>query len=127
MWVRRPEDFEGAFAWIRKERAEALTISPDPFSIRNRIMELVARYRLPALVAGDWGFAGPLLVYGPRVRHIPTRTADYVDRILRGAAPGELPIEQPTHYDFIVDLKTAKTLGLTIPQSLLFRADRVIE
>lgn len=129
LWVRRPEDFDAAFQRARKERADSLIISPDPFSIRNRdrIMELVARYRLPALVAGDWGFAGALLVYGPRVRHIPKRTADYVDRILRGAAPGELPIEQPREYDFIVDLKTAKALGLTIPQSLLLGADRVIQ
>ena len=90
-------------------------------------MEQARQHGLPAVVGGDWGFEGAVLVYGPRTRHIPPRAAEYIDRILRGAKPGDLPIEQPTAYDLIVDLRAAKRLGLTIAPSLLLRADRVIE
>jgi putative ABC transport system substrate-binding protein len=127
--VRTMEDVRHAIDRVRQERAEALYVSPDPFTIRNRreIMERSLRHRLPVVVGGDWGFEGAVLVYGPRTRHIPARAAEYIDRILRGTPPGDLPIEQPTEYDLIVNLKSAKTLGLTIPPSLLYRADRVIQ
>lgn len=90
-------------------------------------MDLVARHRFPAMVGGAWGFDGALLVYGPGQRGTPQRAAEYVDRILRGAAPGNLPIAQPREYDLIVDLRVAKTLGLTVSRSVLLRAERVIE
>ena len=127
--VRTTEDVRRAIRRVAEARAEAIFISPDPFTIRNReeIMEQARRHQLPVMVGGDWGFAGAVLVYGPRTSHTPARAAEYVDRILRGARPGDLPIEQPTAYDFIVDLKAAKRLGLAIPSSLLLRADRVIE
>ena len=123
------DDVRHAIDRVRQDRAEALLVSPDPFTIRNRqeIMAHALRHRLPVVVGGDWGFEGAVLVYGPRTRHIPPRAAEYIDRILRGAKPGDLPIEQPTAYDLIVDLRAAKRLGLTIAPSLLLRADRVIE
>lgn len=127
--VRTTADIRPAIRRAAEARAEAIFVSPDPFTIRNRgeIMEQARQHGLPAVVGGDWGFEGAVLVYGPRTRHIPPRAAEYIDRILRGAKPGDLPIEQPTAYDLIVDLRAAKRLGLTIAPSLLLRADRVIE
>jgi putative ABC transport system substrate-binding protein len=95
---------------------------------RNRIIELAARYRLPAIY--EWAEQvedGGLMAYGASLSGLARRTAAYVDRIFKGAKPTELPIEQPSRFELVINLKTAKALGLAIPQSLLLRADRVID
>lgn len=127
--VRTTEDIARAIGSARQERADALLVPIDPFTLQNRraIMDAAHRHRLPVIALGDWGFDGAILAYGPRTRHIPARAAEYIDRILRGTPPGELPIEQPTEFDLIVDAKAAKLLGLKIPSSLLLRADRIVE
>jgi len=90
--------------------------------------ELAAKHRLPGVYSWREAVdAGGLLSYGPDFRDLSRRAATYVDKILKGAKPGDLPIEQPTKYDLVINLKTAKALGLTIPQTLLLRADQVIE
>lgn len=89
-------------------------------------MALATREKLPTLAIADLGFPDVLIVFGPHVADMPGRAARYVVRILNGAKPGDLPIEQPMKFDLIVNLKVARALGITIPQSLLFRADKVI-
>jgi putative ABC transport system substrate-binding protein len=128
--ARNASEYEGAFATIVKERAEALVVAATPTFIqdRSRLIRLAAAHRLPAA----YGFredaeGGGLLSYGPRQADTVRLAATYVDKILRGAKPADLPIEQPTKFELVVNLKTAKALGLTIPQSLLLRADQVIE
>ena len=128
--IREPADFEGAFAAITRARAEALFMTADPFwySHRHRIIELAAKHRLPAMYNDrDLVPLGGLLAYDVDQRDIFRRLGFYVDRILKGAKPGDLPVEQPTKLDLLINLKTAKALGLTIPQSLVMRADEVIE
>jgi putative ABC transport system substrate-binding protein len=129
--VRTAEDFEPAFARYRQEKADALIVTPSAqltLPRRDALMALAARDRVPALGAIVTSlFPNALLHYGPNHDSAPRRLASYVDRILKGAKPGELPIEQPDKYDLIVDLKVARALGITIPQSILLRADRVIE
>ncbi len=128
--VRRPEDLEKAFATMARERPEALAaVASNMFRAhRVRIVELAARHRLPATFS-DRGYveAGGLMSYGPDEKAIFHQLATYVDRILKGAKPGDLPIERPTRFELAINLKTAKALGLTIPPSLLGRADEVIE
>ncbi len=98
------------------------------FNYRMRIVELAAERRLPAVYAHrGWAEAGGLLSYGPDLADLWRRSATYVNKILKGAKPGDLPVEQPTKFELVVNLRTAKTLGLTIPPSLLQRADQVIE
>ena len=119
-----------AFAAMVRERATALLVAPDPlFGLhRVRLAELAAKHRLPTMYGQRENVdAGGLLSYGPSLVALARRAASYVDKILKGAKPGELPIEQPTTFELVVNLKTAKALGLTIPQSLLLRADEVIE
>jgi len=128
--VRGPDDLPGAFKNAVQQRAEAISIASTPlvFQQRTRIAELAIKHRLP--IVSTWRYfaeAGGLLTYGPSLPDQFRRAAYYVDRILRGAKPGELPIEQPTKFELIINLKTAKSLGLTIPPSLLARADQVIE
>jgi putative ABC transport system substrate-binding protein len=95
---------------------------------RTRIITLALGARLPTIFnIREYAQAGGLMSYGPNFADLFRRTADYVDKILRGAKPGDLPVEQPTKFDFIINLTTAKALGLTIPQSMLLRADEVIE
>jgi putative ABC transport system substrate-binding protein len=95
---------------------------------RRRLVDLAAKNRLPAAYAQrEFVDAGGLMAYGPNVADLFRRAATYVDKILKGAKPGDLPVEQPTKFDLVVNLKTAKALGLTIPPSLLLRADQVIE
>jgi len=128
--VRVPEELEGAFAAMTKARAEALFVTATPFwySHRHRIIELAAKHRLPAMYNDrDLVPLGGLLAYDVDQRDIFRRLGFYVDRLLKGANPGDLPVEQPTKVDLLINLKTAKALGLTIPQSLLMRADEVIE
>lgn len=127
--VRTPEDFAGAFQAARSERAEALVITVQPFMLLHRaqILDLVAKSRLPAIYTlRSFVDGGGLLAYGPSLSDQYRRAASYVDRILRGAKAGDLPVEQPTKFELVVNLRTAKTLGLTIPQSVLTRADEVI-
>jgi putative ABC transport system substrate-binding protein len=127
--VRPQYDLERAFLTLRQRRVGAVLVvgSPTFFRDQAKIAELAIRHHLPAggsvsLVAG-----GLLLGYGVSASVAYARAADYVDRILRGANPGDLPIEQPTQFELVINLKTAKALGLTIPPSLLQRADQVIE
>jgi putative ABC transport system substrate-binding protein len=125
--ARAPSDF--ASAAMTKDRAGALIVLGGPmfFGHRTRIVELAAQSRLPAMYGQkEYAEAGGLMAYGVNTRESFGRAATYVDKIPKGAKPGDLPIEQPTKFDFVVNLKTAKALGLTIPPSLLLRADEVI-
>jgi putative tryptophan/tyrosine transport system substrate-binding protein len=120
---------EESFQAIR-QRSDAFVVVADPmlFGQRRRIIELAARYRLPAIYEyGLFAELGGLLSYGPETYERYRRAAGYVDRILRGTPPGELPVEQPNTFELVINLKTAKALALAIPQALLVRADRVIE
>ena len=118
-----------AFAAMQRERAEALIVELTPFTGENRkrIVELAAQHRLPTLIETR-GFVdlGGLMSYGPSLPATFRRSAHYVDRIFKGAKPADLPVEQPTKFELVINMKTAKALGLTIPQSLLARADEVI-
>ena len=127
--VHQPAELEAAFDTMRRERTDALVLVADPllFSERPRIIQLAARHRLPAVYEMRlFPEAGGLLSYGPLSQERFQRMALYVDRILRGARPGELPVERPTTFELVINLNTAKALGVTIPQSLLLRADEVI-
>ena len=128
--VRGPDDFAGAFSAIRKARPDALIAFADPLtnSVRERIADFALRNRLP-MISEIRGFAdaGGLMTYGPSVSDLARRAAIYVDKILRGAKPADLPVEQPTKFELVINLKTAKTLGQTIPPSVLFRAEQVID
>ena len=127
--IRQPADLGPAFETMRRERTDALILAADPmlFTERPTIVQLAARYRIPAVYEyRQFPDGGGLLSYGPLVRERFQRMAVYVDRILRGARPGDLPIEQPTTFELVVNLKTAAALGLAMPQSLLQRADEVI-
>jgi ABC-type uncharacterized transport system substrate-binding protein len=129
--VERQEDFVTAFAAVQKNQAEALIVSSSPLFYVHRtwLVRLAAKHRLPTIyhqsefVVGSGG----LMSYGPDFHDLVRRAAGYVDKILRGAKPSDLPIEQPTKFELVINLKTAKALGLTIPPSLLQRADQVIE
>ena len=125
-----PDQLDGAFAAMPKERAAALLVLTDSmfFGQRQRIADLAARSRLPALYSQkEFVAAGGLASYGPSLEEMFRRAAIHVDKILRGARPGDIPVEQPTKFELIINAKTAKALGLTIPQSLLLRADEVIQ
>jgi putative ABC transport system substrate-binding protein len=129
--VKTPNpDFEGAFRVMTKERIGGLITSPGPLMSfhRRRILQLVERNRIPAIhSAQDWTAAGGLMSYGANQIDQSRRAAVYVDKILKGTRPADLPVEQPMKFEFVVNLKTAKALNLTIPQSVLFRADKVIK
>ena len=128
--ARSLNDFDRAFAAMTAKRAGALLVLGDVmFSThRNRLADLAAKNRLPAMSAARESVeAGWLMSYGPNTPELFRRAATYVDKILKGAKPGDLPIEQPTKFELVINPKTAKTLGLTIPPSLLQRADQVIE
>ncbi len=128
--VRTPSDLDGAFQVATRGGADALTMVQGPFFFvqRARIAELALKSRLPS-ISGETGFAelGGLMDYGPSIPDMWRRAATYVDKILKGAKPADLPVEQPTRFELVINLKTAKALGLTIPQSVLIRADQVIE
>ena len=128
--VRGPDDFAHAFEAAIASGAGGLITLDDPFTIghRTRIVSLALKYRLPALYGvRPFADAGGLMSYGPDRFDQNRRAATYVDKILRGAKPADLPVEQPTKFELVINLKTAKALGLTIPQSLLLRADEVIQ
>lgn len=128
--VRRAEDFERAFKEGVKLRANALVIGQDGLMQANgkHIVELASKYRLPAIYpAGEYVDDGGLIGHGVSYPDLYRRAATYVDKILKGAKAGDLPIEQATRFDLVINLKTAKALGIAIPQSVLLRADRVIE
>ena len=127
--VRTAADVEKAFSAMRKERSDSFITSPTP-SInvhQKRILELTEKNRLPAMHSSKgWVEAGGLMSYGLDVFDSDRRAAILVDKILKGAKPADLPVEQPMKFEFVINLKTAKALNLTIPQSVLFRADKVI-
>jgi len=129
--LRRAEELDTAFAAMTKADANALIVLAEPRlinTLRGRIVNLAAKSRLPAMY--NWRTdvdAGGLMSYGPSQPEQDRSLAVYVDKILKGAKPADLPVEQPTKFELVINLKTAKALGLTIPQSLLLRADQVIE
>jgi ABC-type uncharacterized transport system substrate-binding protein len=128
--VRSPDELERAFSMMTRERAAALLTFPSPmlYSQRRVLVSLAAKHRLPSMFnAKEFVELGGLIAYGASVPDLNRRAGTYVDKILKGARPGDLPIEQPTKFELVINLKTAKALGLTIPQSLLQRADQVIE
>ncbi len=128
--ARGPNEFDGVFAAMAKEHVGALLVVADSmFNLhRTRLADLAARSRLPAAYGLRENVeAGGLMSYGPSVRDLFRRGATFVDKILKGAKPADLPVEQPTKFELVINLKTAKALGLTIPPSLLGRADQVIQ
>jgi putative ABC transport system substrate-binding protein len=128
--ARGPGEFDGAFAAMARERVGALFVVTDPAFIphRARLVELAAKNRLPSMFTqGADVEAGGLMSYGPNFPDMYRRAATYVDKILKGAKPADLPIEQPTKFELVINLKTARALGLRIPPSLLQRADEVIQ
>jgi putative ABC transport system substrate-binding protein len=127
--VRGPDDFDNAFAAMKRDRTGAILVPPRMLmGHRDRLATLAAKHRLPAIFGfRQWVEAGGLMAYGPDFADLLRRVGTYVDRILRGASPGDLPVEQPTKFELVINLKAAKALGLTIPASVLARADQVIE
>jgi putative ABC transport system substrate-binding protein len=128
--ARRPEDFDGAFQSATRARAEALMVVSSRFMNlnRSRILEFAHKQQIPLVTGwGPWVRVGAFLSYGPDLDALVKRAANHVDKILRGARPADIPVEQPTKFELVVNLKTAKALGLTIPPSVLGRADQVIE
>jgi putative ABC transport system substrate-binding protein len=128
--VRGPNDLEGAFQAAVKGRAGGLTVGPSAVftSNRNRILDFAAKKRLPGMYPWrEYVEDGGLMSYAPNLSDRYRRAANYVDRILKGAKPADLPVEQPTKFEFIVSLKSAKQIGLTIPPNVLARADKVIK
>jgi putative ABC transport system substrate-binding protein len=128
--VRGPDELDRAFSTMSNERSEALIMLPSTmlFNERRRIIALAAKHRLPSMFnARESAELGGLISYGASLPDLIRRSATHVDKILKGAKPGDLPVEQPTKFELVINLKTAKALGLTIPQSLLLRADEVIQ
>jgi putative ABC transport system substrate-binding protein len=128
--VRRPEDLAPAFDAAVKQRAEALIVGLDGVTQGNLrlIAELAAKQRLPSIYgAKEYANLGGLITYGPSELHSYQRAATFVDKIFKGAKPADLAVEQPTKFEVVINLKTAQVLGITIPQSLLLRADEVIQ
>jgi len=129
--VSRSEDLDRAFSAVTNQRAQALIVqTPNPvlFANRSQIASFAQRTRRPSMYGQkEFADAGGLITYGPNTADLWRRAATYVDKILKGAKPADLPVEQPTTFELVVNLKTAKALGLTIPQTLLLQADQVIE
>ena len=128
--ARDPNDFEEAFRGMSRNGVEALFVLEHPMFAfeRKRIIDLAAKHRLPALYEfRAFAESGGLMTYGADYADMLWRSAYYVDKILRGAKPADLPVEQPTKFELVINLKTAKALGLTIPQPLLLRADEIIQ
>jgi putative tryptophan/tyrosine transport system substrate-binding protein len=128
--IEGPGDFDRAFSAMRRDGADALVLISNSllFTHRSRLTELAQKHRIPAIFEfREYVEAGGLIAYGASLDDLSRRAATYVDKILKGAKPADLPVEQPTKFELVINLKTAKALGLTIPQSLLGRADQVIE
>jgi ABC-type uncharacterized transport system substrate-binding protein len=128
--ARGPDDLDSAFSKISADRTEAVLVFPSPmfYSYRERLGALALSHGLPSIfVDREFVELGGLMAYGTPVRELSYRSATFVDKILKGAKPGDLPIEQPTKFALAINLKTAKALGLDVPPSLLARADEVIE
>jgi len=128
--VRGPGELDRAFAAMTRARADAVIVFPSPmlFSQRKRVVELAAAHRLPSISnAREYAALGGLIAYGASITDLTRRAATYVDRILKGAKPSDLPVERPEKFELVVNVKTARALGLALPPSLLRRADHVIE
>ena len=128
--VQGPDELERAFSTIAGERADALLVFPSPmlFAERRRIVDLAAKYRLPSMAMGrEFAELGGLIAYGASIPGLFRRCATYVDKIIKGAKPADLPGEQPTKFDLVINIKAANALGLDIPPSLLARADEVTD
>ena len=127
---RDPKDLEPAFEAMVRQHAEALVVLTDGFMTINRatLAQLAAKYRIPAIYGHNlYTTAGGLMSYGPSLDDLYRRAASYVDKILKGSKPADLPVEQPVRFYLIINLRTAKDLGLSIPQKVLTAADEVIE
>jgi putative ABC transport system substrate-binding protein len=128
--VRGPDEFDRAFSVMTRNRADALIVLPSTmlFNERKRIVDLTTKHRLPSIsMAREFAELGGLMAYGASLTDLQRRSAAYVDKILKGAKPADLPVEQPTKFEFVINLKTAKAFGLTISESFLLLADEVIE
>ena len=128
--ARNPQEIDDAFAAITRERAGALLIHPDVIflSQRRQMAELATKRRLPAVYGvREYAEAGGLMAYGANYIDLVRRAATFVDKILKGAKPGDLAVEQPTKFELVINLRTAKAIGLTIPPALLQRADQIID
>ena len=128
--VRSADELEGAIQAATRERAGSLIVIPDNLFVRRKgqIVDLVMKSRLPTMFGESESVeAGGLMYYGANLPDLFRRAATYVDKILKGAKPADLPVEQPTKFEFVINLKTAKQIGLTIPQSVLYQADKVIK
>jgi len=130
MEVRSPNDFDKAFQDAIKARVGAVAMGPNTLVAANqkRVAELAIKHRLPSIYQlSEYVEAGGLMAYGPDRSDLFRRAATYVDKILKGRKPADLPVEQPTKFEFVINLKTAKQIGVTIPRSMLYRADKVIK
>jgi len=128
--MRSPGDLDGAFSTMISKRVGALlvVVSPLTYLLKESIAESAIKYRLPTISNADqYASAGLLMSYGPRLEDLYRRAATYVDKILRGAKPADLPVEQPSKFELTINLKTAKALGVSVPQSLLLRAENMIQ
>jgi putative ABC transport system substrate-binding protein len=128
--VRAASELDRAFSTMTSEHADSLFVFPSPmlYSERKRIVALATKHRLPSMFnAREFVELGGLIGYGAGILDLNRRAAIHVDKILKGAKPADLPVEQPTKFELVINLKTAKALGLTLPQSLLLRADEVIQ
>ena len=128
--ARERQEIDAAFETMARNRAEALFVMADPMfqTQRERIVDLAAKHRLPGIFFfREFAEVGGLLSYSANIAELRRRLATYVDKILKGAKPGDLPIEQPTKFETVINLKTAKAIGLTVAQSILMRADQVID
>jgi putative ABC transport system substrate-binding protein len=123
-----PSQFPGAFTEMKKKRTDALIFLSSSFTgfHRKQLLEFATKNRLPTMCATGWIDDGCVIAYGPKVSELYRRAAVFVDKILKGAKPADLPVEQPTKFEFIINLKAAKQIGLTIPPNVLARADKVI-
>ena len=128
--IRHEDEFDRGLAEVVRRGTDAIVVLTDPFMRihRARVINFATNHRIPVLSGYRlWAESGALMTYGPEFFDVARRMAGHVDKILKGARPGDLPVEQPTKFEFVINLKTAKALGLTIPQSLLLRADEVIQ
>ena len=128
--IREGEDLTKAFSSMTRERVDAIVVvnGPEVYGLRKRIVELALKHKIPAIYgSGEYAEAGGLLAYGPSYPELFRRAAIYVDKILRGANPGDLLIEQPTTFELVINANAVRALGVAIPPSLLSRANRVIQ